>query len=271
VVQYVFHVLSSSIGPLFSKQMIFNASGILIFSHKLIRSNPNYRTTTTLTIHHTPHLPPNPTSFQKCPKEDQDATTTTAPNATVADADGSTHPSVTVQLTSTSVQPTTCLTRHTRLAVCVMVRTMLLRELGEINRLVTRMNPLMSVKVRKEMGRRKKARKVKAKKVEARKVMARRGSDQPRLLLTFLAKHDCLTFLTNSISYTTQLLKHHIQEIEYPPFHENMDAMVPGHFFPGYPPNMSQGSLESVNEAFTSTLFLVAGVLVLLFWRVPAV
>jgi hypothetical protein len=50
-----------------------------------------------------------------------------------------------------------------------------------------------------------------------------------------------------------------------------MDAMVPGHFFPAYPPNMSQGSLESVNEAFTSTLFLVAGVLVLLFWRVPAV
>jgi hypothetical protein len=67
------------------------------------------------------------------------------------------------------------------------------------------------------------------------------------------------------------LLKHHIQEVESSSLYNDMDAMVPGHFFPAYPPNMSQGSLESVNEAFTSTLFLVAGVLVLLFWRVPAV
>jgi hypothetical protein len=168
--------------------------------HKLIRSSPNYRTTTTT---HPPPTNPHPstkfTSFrpQKCPKEDQDATTTTAPNATVVVADGSIHPSVIVRHTPTSVQSTTCLTRHTRLAVCVMVRTMLLREHGEINRLVILILPLSvakaMVKAMVKAKRESKARKVKAK----REVTAKRRSNQPRLLLAFLWKHNCLSCCSN--------------------------------------------------------------------------
>jgi hypothetical protein len=178
--------------------MIFNILKIHIISPQ---THQKIQTTTGQTppIHHSSiHQSTNPPNqTQKCPKEVQDATTTTAPNATVADADGSTYSSVTVQLTPTNVLSTTCLTRHTRLVVCVMVRTMLLRERGEINRSVTEIIPLMSVKVRKEMGRGKKARKEKA-----RKVKAKRRSNQPRPLLTFLLNHNCLIFLLiNSTSY----------------------------------------------------------------------
>jgi hypothetical protein len=68
---------------------------------------------------------------------------------------------------------------------------------------------------------------------------------------------------------------HKIQEIDQNQFfHHNsdsMDAMVPGHFYPHHPPNLALGPLESVNDVFTPRLFSVAGLLVLLFWRIPSV
>jgi hypothetical protein len=163
-----------------------------------------------------------------------------------------------------------------------MVRTMLLRERGEINRLVILILPLMVVKVRKERVRKEKvkregkARKVKARKVkarkeragkeEARKVMAKRRSNSQ------LPAETQLPYLPAQVHlHQNENAKKPKQEIENPSLHHNMDAMVPGHFFPGYPPNMSQGSLRSVDEVFTSTFFFVAGLFVLLFWRVPAV
>jgi hypothetical protein len=68
---------------------------------------------------------------------------------------------------------------------------------------------------------------------------------------------------------------HKIQEIDQTQFlHHNlarMDAMVLGHFYPHHPPNMALGPLESVNDVFTLRFFSVAGLLVLLFWRIPSV
>jgi hypothetical protein len=158
-----------------------------------------------------------------------------------------------------------------------MVRTMLLRERGEINRLVILILPLTVVKVRREEAGKEMARKVKgkrdvktrkvmARKVEARKVMAKRRSNSQ------LPAETQLPYLPAQVHlHPNENAKKIIQEIENPSLHHNMDTMVPGHFFPGYPPNMSQGSLRSVDEVFTSTFFFVAGLLVVLFWRIPAV
>jgi hypothetical protein len=278
--------------------MVLNGLEIHISSPQTHQSNSNYRTATTTTTTTTPiHQPTNPPTKipKKCPKEVQDATTTTAPNATSVTADGSTYPSVTVQHTPSNVQSTTCLTRHTRLAVCVMVRTILLRERGEINRLV--ILPLRVVKVRKERVRKEKvkregkAREVKARKVKARKERARKEEarkeearkeearkEEARKVMAKRRSNSQLPAETQLLYLPAQVHLHPnenakkiIQEIENPSLHHNMDTMVPGHFFPGYPPNMSQGSLRSVDEVFTSTFFFVAGLLVVLFWRIPAV
>jgi hypothetical protein len=71
------------------------------------------------------------------------------------------------------------------------------------------------------------------------------------------------------------LLKQNIQEIDqYPSLHSDsdaMDAMVPGHFFPHHFPNKAQGPLGNVDDVFTPAFFFVAGLLVLLFWRIPSI
>lgn len=64
------------------------------------------------------------------------------------------------------------------------------------------------------------------------------------------------------------------QETEQTPSLHNdldvMDAMIPGHFFPHHFPNKAQGPLGNLDDVYTSTFFFVAGLLVLLFWRIPS-
>jgi hypothetical protein len=71
------------------------------------------------------------------------------------------------------------------------------------------------------------------------------------------------------------LLKQNIQEIvQYPSLNNDLnvvDAMVPGHFFPHHPPNKAMGPLGNVDDVFTPAFFFVAGLLVLLFWRIPSI
>jgi hypothetical protein len=76
------------------------------------------------------------------------------------------------------------------------------------------------------------------------------------------------TFLVRFDFETNEIAKNDIQEIEQNP---SMDAMVPGHFFPHHPPNLAHGPLESVDDVFTPRFFVVAGLLVVLFWRVSSV
>jgi hypothetical protein len=74
--------------------------------------------------------------------------------------------------------------------------------------------------------------------------------------------------LVKFASKKNEIAENNIQEIEQNPY---MDAMVPGHFFPHHPPNLPLGPLESIDDVFTPRFFVVAGLLVVLFWRVPSV